>query len=251
MPGFFVYWQALAEQIDLIEVLWVSERHVRISLGDGDLLRTHQRIMRSLERIRSAGIEGLVDVTPAYRTLLVSFDSERMDPDRAIPALLEAVSESHGTAAEAPARLVEIPACYGGEYGPDLPDLAAHAKLSIDEVIRWHSSTEFLVHFIGFVPGFAYMGGLPQEFAMPRLDQPRVRIPAGSIGIAGDQTGIYPHVTPGGWRLIARTPLKMFDAGRPSPPSPPSPCLLSAGDRVRFVPITADRFAELAKGTGR
>ena len=128
-------------------------------------------------------------------------------------------------------RIVEIPVEYGGQAGPDLPDVAKLSGLSQDEVVRRHSQARYLVYFLGFVPGFAYLGGLPDAIAVPRLPAPRKRVEAGSVGIAGSQTGVYPVPTPGGWRLIGRTPLTIFSATREPG------ALLALGDEVRFRPV--------------
>jgi inhibitor of KinA len=139
------------------------------------------------------------------------------------------------------ARLVEIPVCYGGEFGPDLDEVSSHHGMTAAEVIELHASVEYLVYFLGFVPGFAYLGELPKELVRPRLAAPRRRVVAGSVGIAGNQTGVYPFATPGGWRLLGRTPSKMFRADRDGL------TLLSIGDRVRFTPIDAERFREIER----
>ena len=128
-------------------------------------------------------------------------------------------------------RVVEVPVVYGGEFGPDLDFVSLHTRLPVEEVIRLHSGGEYPVYMIGFTPGFPYLGGMDGRLASPRLETPRTRIPMGSVGIAGEQTGIYPQESPGGWRIIGRTPLRLFDLQREPP------CLLSPGDVVRFVPI--------------
>jgi len=139
------------------------------------------------------------------------------------------------------ARLVEVPVCYGGEFGPDLAEVCTMRGVTAARAVELHASVEYLVYFLGFVPGFAYLGELPKELVMPRLAAPRRKVAAGSVGIAGNQTGVYPFATPGGWRLIGRTPVRMFQAGREGL------SLLSIGDRVRFTPISAERFAALEK----
>jgi len=135
-------------------------------------------------------------------------------------------------------RVVEIPVCYGGDLGPDLDDVARMHELSPDEVVRLHSAAEYLVYMIGFMPGFAYLGGLPERIATPRRKTPRTAVPAGTVGIGGRQTGVYPLVSPGGWNLIGRTPVKIFDIARAEP------TLLGTGDRVRFRPMTRAEFDE-------
>jgi inhibitor of KinA len=136
-------------------------------------------------------------------------------------------------------RLVEIPVCYGGEYGPDLNGVADLHGMTIDAAIQMHASRTYLVYFLGFVPGFAYLGEVAEELAIPRLATPRRSVAAGSVGIAGSQTGVYPIATPGGWRLLGRTPVKMFQ------PEREEMSLLSIGDRVRFVAISREQFAKL------
>lgn len=176
---------------------------------------------------------GILNLHPAYATLLISFDPRLITHGR-VEALARAAESAH---AELPATaLVEIPVCYGGEFGPDLDDVAAHCRLTADGVIELHSSAEYLVHFIGFSPGFPYLGGLPEALATPRLLAPRVRVPAGSVAIGGSQTGVYPLASPGGWRLIGRTPLRLFR------PEVEPPALLAMGDRVRFLPISRPEF---------
>ncbi len=130
----------------------------------------------------------------------------------------------------AESRLVEIPVRYGGEFGPDLADVARHTGLTPERVVEMHAAAEYLVYFLGFAPGFAYLGGLPPELATPRLSAPRKRVPAGSVAIGGNQTGVYPIESPGGWRIIGHTDAKLFD------PNAAEPVLLRMGDRLRFVP---------------
>jgi inhibitor of KinA len=139
-------------------------------------------------------------------------------------------------------RLVEIPVCYGGELGPDLDDVARAHGLTPDEVVALHTEAEYLVYMIGFMPGFAYLGGLPAQIATPRRKTPRTAVPAGTVGIGGQQTGVYPLVSPGGWNLIGRTPVKIFDITRAEP------TLLLTGDRVRFRAILRAEFDEATEG---
>ncbi len=186
-------------------------------------------------------VDGIIDLHPAYASILVVFDPIRQDHAGLQLSLWRRLAESEGI--ELPAtRRVELPVCYGGEYGPDLDAVARFHHIPAATVVELHCSPVYTVYFLGFAPGFAYLGGLPEEIATPRLDTPRARVPAGSVGIAGSQTGVYPFATPGGWRLIGRTPLRMFDPGREARMS-----LLETGDQVQFVPIGADRFAEIER----
>ncbi|MBI5652805.1 MAG: 5-oxoprolinase subunit PxpB [Chloroflexi bacterium] len=171
------------------------------------------------------------DLIPAYSSLLVCYDPARVAFDE-MRAFLETVLQSAPTMNARASRAIEIPTRYGGEFGPDLAFIAQHAGISEDDVIRLHTRVEYRVYLIGFAPGFAYLGSVPEQIAAPRLDTPRPRVPAGSVGIAGRQTGIYPSETPGGWRIIGRTSLTMFD------PQRDPPTLLQPGDRVRFVSVT-------------
>jgi KipI family sensor histidine kinase inhibitor len=170
---------------------------------------------------------------PAYASVLVPFDPVAVDPDearRVVAALLGESQPPPGPGAKGPGTLVEIPVRYGGEDGPDLGAVAAYAGSSEDDVVAMHSSATYTVGFIGFSPGFPYLLGLSEALAMPRLETPRTRIPAGSVGIGGAYTGVYPQATPGGWRLIGRTDHVLFD------PSRVPPAVLSPGATVRFIP---------------
>jgi inhibitor of KinA len=221
----------------------VTRSEVTIApLGDSALLVTFgdridprlndqaHALAAAVERLR-AGDQPFGRAVPAYASVLVPFDPVALDPDEArrIVAGLAAEPASRGETHDA-GTLVEIPVRYGGDDGPDLADVAALNGISPDDVVALHAGAEYRVYFLGFAPGFAYMGPVPAEIATPRLDAPRQRIPAGSVGIAGEQTGIYPFELPGGWRIIGRTDVAMWDLRRDSP------ALLGAGDRVRFVP---------------
>lgn len=196
-----------------------------------------RRLLRLLELQPIAGVRNL---HPAYYSLLLKFDAVKWRHKALEGELRKYLGRLEGVKLPKP-RGVEIPVCYGGEFGPDLDDVAALHKITPEEVIRLHSSGTYLVYFMGFVPGFAYLGELPKELFTPRLPTPRKRVPAGSVGIAGNQTGVYPLETPGGWRLLGRTPVSMFRTDRDGL------SLLSIGDRVRFVPISRERFAELSR----
>ncbi|MFH0130599.1 5-oxoprolinase subunit PxpB [Variovorax sp. VaC1] len=170
---------------------------------------------------------GVGEVLPGMNNLTLTFDPTAIDLDTLTAQVLDAWPKLGEGAVEG--RRIEIPVAYGGEYGPDLADVAAHTGLTAEEVVRRHSAGEYVVYLLGFLPGFAFMGGLAPELATPRRAEPRTAVPASSVGIGGEQTGIYPLVSPGGWQLIGRTPLALFD------PTAESPTLLRPGDRVRFV----------------
>jgi KipI family sensor histidine kinase inhibitor len=194
-----------------------------------------RRLLRLLELEPVAGVRNL---HPAYCSLLIKFDALRMEHGE-LQATLRRYLERLDEVRLPEPRHVEIPVCYGGEFGLDLAEVCKLSRVTEAQAVGLHSSVEYLVYFLGFVPGFAYLGELPKGLVTPRLAAPRKRVPAGSVGIAGNQTGVYPFATPGGWRLIGRTPLKMFRAENNGL------SLLSIGDRVRFMPISRERFAVL------
>jgi KipI family sensor histidine kinase inhibitor len=225
----------------------VSAESPRIEgLGDGALLVTfgetidvalNQRahdLAAAVDRLRGAD-ERFGRAVPAYASVLVPFDPLAIDPDEALQVVSHTLDEGPGDvvgpASEPQGEVIEIPVRYGGPDGPDLADVAALHDLSPSDVVDLHAGTEYRVYFLGFAPGFGYLGPLPVRIATPRLATPRERVPAGSVGIADAQTGIYPFALPGGWRIIGRTDTPMWDLGRKSP------ALLRPGDRARFVPI--------------
>ena len=174
---------------------------------------------------------GVVAVIPTYRSLTIQYDANLIGYKDLTNQLrdIDVNSNAHEILTN---RIVHLPTIYGLEFGPDLEFVARHSELSAEEVIRVHSATDYLVYMMGFTPGFPYLGGMSEEIATPRLETPRNSIPAGSVGIAESQTGVYPIDTPGGWRILGRTPLKLFDTSRERP------SLIAAGDYVRFVPLS-------------
>ena len=188
--------------------------------------------------VQAGDIPGVRDVVPTFRSVAVYFDPLRTRTDRLVEWLERAATSSVG-APIAERRPIEVPVCYGSEFGPDLAEVARFAAMSPEEVVRVHSSATYRVFMLGFVPGFAYMGTLDSRIAAPRRSTPRLRVPIGSVGIAGSQTGVYPAETPGGWQLIGRTPVKPFDLSRSLP------FLFSAGDTVQFVPIVPSEYERL------
>jgi inhibitor of KinA len=195
------------------------------------------------QAIQAPGIAGVRDVVPTYRSVGIHFDPLRTDYD-ALVAHVEAWCTGDRSVYQSETRPpygapspVRVPVCYAGEFGPDLADVAAFAGVSDAEVVRLHISRTYRVFMLGFMPGFAYMGTVDERITAPRLPVPRVRVPVGSVGIAGEQTGIYPASTPGGWRIIGRTPLKPFDLAREEP------FLFKAGDAVQFYAIEPAEYA--------
>jgi KipI family sensor histidine kinase inhibitor len=190
----------------------------------------NNRVHALVHALRAQTRPEILDLVPAYSSLLVCYDPRRVSFTE-MCALLQSALESLQTYTPPEPRLVEIPTQYGGKFGPDLAFVARRNIIAEDDVIRLHTSVVYRVYFVGFAPGFAYMGSVPDQIAAPRMETPRTRVPAGSVGIAGRQTGIYPMETPGGWRIIGRTALPLFD------PNCDPPAFLRPGDRVQFVPI--------------
>lgn len=213
---------------------WQGDSALLVTLGDRIDEALNQRVYLLASRLNSSGLPGLGECVPGYATLLVHFDPLAGDVERLSEVVLHALDTDRSGSEVFQPRRIEVPVWYGGAFGPDLEDVARHTGLPPDEVIRLHCSRDYPVYIMGFTPGFPYLGGMDVRLATPRLATPRTRIPAGSVGIAGEQTGIYPQESPGGWRIIGRTPLRLFDLDREIP------CLLAPGDRVRFVPLPAD-----------
>ena len=210
-----------------------GDRAVTVEVGEGIAVEVNRRVRALGLAIQQAQAAGVEEVVPAYRSLLVYYDPLRLS----FTDLEAHLRDMEGRLSEAPAdapRVVELPTVYGGENGPDIDYVAEHAGLSVQEVVEVHSSADYLVYMMGFTPGFTYLGGLSERIVTPRLETPRTAIPAGSVGIAEAQTGVYPMTSPGGWRLIGRTPVPLFDPHREPP------VLVEPGEYVRFVPVSAE-----------
>jgi inhibitor of KinA len=216
-----------------------SDQSLLIYFDEEITLAAHQQVRKLLALLEQKPIPGIRNLNPAYCSILVTFDTLKLNHDSLEAALrrnldrLDAMPLPEG-------RELRIPTCYGGEFGPDLNEVAALHSMTPADAIELHASVTYVVYFLGFVAGFAYLGELPDALVTPRLDNPRRNTPPGSVGIAGKQTGIYPFASPGGWRLIGRTPIAMFR------PDHKVMSLLSIGDRVRFTPISSKQFTTLA-----
>lgn len=180
--------------------------------------------------------EGVSEIIPTYRSLLIIYDPAMTDPAK-LRKMLETLEARLGEIKIPSPRTVEIPVCYGGEFGPDIDTVADTNNLMVEDVIKLHCEPQYLIYMVGFTPGFPFLGGLSEKLYTPRLETPRTLVPEGSVGIANNQTGIYPIASPGGWQLIGRTPVKLFAPWRPNP------FLYQAGDRLKFKPISADEYA--------
>lgn len=213
-----------------------GESGLLVTLGETIDPTINRRVHALSRALTESGLPGLGEAVPGYASLLLHYDpfAWEYEPLRAqVTALLE---QSGAESLNFQPRRVEIPVVYGGRHGPDLEFVARARGLTPAEVIERHAAPDYPVYLVGFMPGFPYLGGLDPSLATPRLDTPRSRVPAGSVGIAGAQTGVYPLASPGGWRLIGRTPLPLVDWGKDPP------FLLQPGDLVRFVPVPSAEF---------
>lgn len=217
----------------------LGDQAITITLGDSIDEATRRRVRAATVRIERAALPGVVDLVPAFASVTLHYDPSAVAADASYEYLVERLTPllaSTSDDAFAPPRVVEIPVCYGGDLGPDLGNVAARGELSEDDVIALHTAGDYVVYMVGFMPGFAYLGGLADRLATPRRSTPRKAVPAGSVGIGGAQTGVYPMISPGGWNLIGRTPRVVFDANRTEP------SLFATGDHVRFRAITRAEF---------
>ncbi|MBU5625929.1 5-oxoprolinase subunit PxpB [Oscillibacter sp. MSJ-2] len=212
---------------------------VTVELGGAISSKVNARVRSLQAAVESAGIPGIRETVPAYCSLTVHYDPCQILFGPLVARLRE-LTAALDAAAATPYVVVELPVLYGGEFGPDLGAVARFAGKSEQEVIALHSEVEYLIYMLGFTPGFPYLGGLNPAIAAPRLETPRLRIPAGSVGIAGSQTGVYPVASPGGWQLIGRTPVSLYDPARPEP------ILLRAGEYVKFRPIDGETYRSIA-----
>ena len=204
-----------------------------ISIDFGQVIdpKINRHIRQTIERIQELNLEGIIELVPTYCALLLQYDAMLYSYSELCNIIEPTLEQNVADNDNELVTVVEIPTVYGGEFGPDLGFVASHNNLSEDEVVSIHSGTDYLVYMLGFIPGFTYLGGMDPRIATPRLSSPRTLIPAGSVGIAGEQTGTYPSDSPGGWQIIGRTPVTMYDISKEQA------ALLSAGDYVRYVPI--------------
>lgn len=222
----------------------VGDRAISIDFGQVIDPTINRHIRQTIERIKALQLEGIIELVPTYCALLVEYDAMLYSYSEICNIIEPTLEEGMTNTTNELVTVVEVPTVYGGEFGPDLSFVASHNHLSEGEVISIHSGTDYLVYMLGFIPGFTYLGGMDPRIATPRLSSPRTLIPAGSVGIAGEQTGTYPSDSPGGWQIIGRTPVTMYDMSKAQA------ALLKAGDYVRYVPIDESEFHRIkALGT--
>jgi inhibitor of KinA len=235
-----------------VNLVPLGDTGIVIRLGDSINEETHKRVRQMSNYLETFPFAGMVEFVPTFTSVTVYYDplrvleahakdaepEDRRFPYRIVCNLLKGIVSRLDDVPVESARIVVIPVCYGGEFGPDLEDVAEHNGLSVEEVIEIHTSADYPVYMLGFAPGFAYLGGMSERIATPRRKTPRLSIPSGTVGIAGQQTGVYPIATPGGWQLIGRTPLPLFL------PEQMPPALLRMGDIVRFKAISRSEFEQ-------
>ncbi len=217
---------------------YVGDRGILVEFSPEISYEVNEKVRGLDYALQEEGLPGIEEIIPTYRSLLILFDPCSVKREE-IMSEIESTAESMQSIKFPDPRIVEIPVKYGGEFGPDLEFVASYNNLNKSEVIDIHTGGEYRVYMLGFTPGFPYLGGMSEEIATPRLDSPREKIAGGSVGIAGDQTGIYPISSPGGWRLIGRTPLDLFS------PEREEPFLLQVGDILHFNSISEGKFNEI------
>ncbi|GAA4295061.1 5-oxoprolinase subunit PxpB [Nibribacter koreensis] len=229
-----------------IQLFPLGDSALVVQFGEGISSEIHRQVRAFAEYVEAHPFYGFVEQVPAYTSVTIYYNpwltslKGKVNPYETVVTLVEDMLEKGISASRNKKKIIqEIPVCYGGDFGPDLPFVTEHSDLTVEEVIALHAKPKYLVYMIGFAPGFPYLGGLNARLAAPRKSTPRPVIPAGSVGIAGQQTGVYPMQTPGGWQLIGRTPLQLFDANRENP------SLLQMGDYVQFVSISQEEFHSL------
>jgi inhibitor of KinA len=236
--------QTILDAATHFKIVPLSDRSVLISFGNTIDPVINEKVIALHKTLQQSAFEGFIESVPAYASLAVFYDVLEIKAVAQMPACafvksqLIRLLEQANTAVELPTEIIKIPVCYDPEFGIDIQALAEFHRLSVSEIIRLHTTEIYKVYMIGFMPGFAYMGKVVDQLIAPRKEQPRLQVAAGSVGIAGSQTGIYPIDSPGGWQIIGKTPWRLFDANRPTP------CLLSAGDGVQFFSIDKNEFEQ-------
>ncbi|MDD7352608.1 MAG: 5-oxoprolinase subunit PxpB [Peptoniphilaceae bacterium] len=225
---------------DKIKFLTAGDSAIVMEFGNTIEKEINAKISAVVENLKEKKIDGILDILPTYRSILINYDPVKISYSEMVE-ILKGLNKSNKDNKSDEVRLIEIPTLYGKEYGPDIEFVAENANLSVDEVIKIHSGRDYLVYMMGFMPGFTYLGGLDERIATPRLKSPRLKIEPGSVGIAANQTGMYPLESPGGWQLIGRTPLKLYDDTKEPP------VFIQAGDYIRYIPITKEEYDKIGE----
>ncbi|MCT1578185.1 5-oxoprolinase subunit PxpB [Oceanobacillus kimchii] len=224
----------------MFEVQPYGDRGVRVQFGKSIHKAVNNEIRDFCSVLEKSHIKGVLEWIPTYTAVTIWYDPFEFVYESLEEKILN-VREKMNNADISPVRVVHIPVYYGGKKGPDLNEVAQYHGITTEEVVSLHANSDYLIYMMGFIPGFPYLGGMSEKIATPRLEKPRRSIPAGSVGIAGEQTGIYPLESPGGWRIIGQTPISLYN------PEDAPPILLKAGDYIRFIPIDRKEFDEITK----
>ena len=224
-----------------VKFLFSGDSALVIQFGNEISVEVNKKIRKMMDDIKKENIDGIVELVPTYCSLLINYDVLKIDYNALTEKLKKFLSNNEATVEDEEVTLIEIPTLYNDECGPDLEYVAEYNKLSKEEVIKIHTGTDYLVYMLGFMPGFTYLGGMSEKIATPRLESPRLQIYPGSVGIAGKQTGMYPSMSPGGWRIIGRTPLKLYN------PDSDIPVYISSGDYIRYVSVDEEKYNEILK----
>ncbi|MCG1021158.1 5-oxoprolinase subunit PxpB [Sutcliffiella horikoshii] len=217
----------------------LGDTGIQVLFGSDISEKTNYQIRLIADTLRKQEVEGIIEWVPAYTTLTIFYQPDKIIYKDLCKKLEDILDQLQREEVQSNSTVYEIPVLYGGEVGPDLSEVASCNGLTEDEVVAIHSAQSYLIYMMGFVPGFPYLGGMAKDIATPRRENPRVKIEAGSVGIAGEQTGVYPLETPGGWQIIGKTPVKLYDPDREEP------ILLSAGDYIRFVPVGQKEYEKI------
>ncbi len=220
------------------QYLICGDSALNIEFGNEISEEINRKIRAAAALIENREISGISEVVPTYRSLMIHYDPLIIEYEELI-SILKGIEENIKNVELYSPEIIEIPVLYGGQYGPDIENVAMHNKLTVEEVIKIHTSAEYLIYMLGFTPGFPYLGGMDKRIATPRLHSPRTKIPAGSVGIAGEQTGIYPVQSPGGWQLIGSTPIELFN------PDSENPILLKSGNYIVFKSIDEEEYMKI------
>ena len=217
-----------------------GDRGFIIEFGQGIDPDVNAKVMAMAEALKSDNPRGILEIIPSYRSLLLIYNPLITCPEKFV-SIIERIENTFEKIDPKSSKVVEIPVCYGGKFGPDIETVENTSNLCKEDVIRLHTEPEYLIYMVGFTPGFPFLGGLNEKLFTPRLKTPRMIVPKGSVGIANNQTGMYPIASPGGWQIIGRTPLKLFA------PQRKSHFLYKAGDKIKFIPISRQEYEKLEK----